>query len=71
MKLGNLGIKAISLFHACANKFELREIWHFCQYNIQIEKFTWPTWDPPGSYRPQVGPMLATWTLLSGHILGY
>ena len=25
-----------------------------------------PTWDPPGSCRPQVGPMLAPWTLLSG-----
>ena len=25
-----------------------------------------PTWGPPGSYRPQMGPMLAPWTLLSG-----
>ena len=25
-----------------------------------------PTWGPPGSYRPQVGPMLAQWSLLSG-----
>ena len=25
-----------------------------------------PTWDPPGSCRPQIGPMLAPWTLLSG-----
>ena len=25
-----------------------------------------PTWDPPGSCRPQMGPMLAPWTLLSG-----
>ena len=24
------------------------------------------TWGPPGSCRPQMGPMLATWTLLSG-----
>ena len=24
------------------------------------------TWDPPGSCRPQLGPMLAPWTLLSG-----
>ena len=29
-----------------------------------------PTWGPPGSCRPQMGPMLATWTLLSG-ILWY
>ena len=27
-----------------------------------------PTWDPPGSCRPQMVPMLALWTLLSGHI---
>ena len=32
----------------------------------QIAKFMGPTWVPPGSCRPQVGPMLATWTLLSG-----
>ena len=25
-----------------------------------------PTWDPPGSCRPQMGPMMAPWTLLSG-----
>ena len=24
-----------------------------------------PTWDPPGSCRPRLGPMLAPWTLLS------
>ena len=27
-----------------------------------------PTWSPPGSCRPQMGPMLAPWTLLSGII---
>ena len=32
----------------------------------QIAKFMGPTWDQPGSCRPQVGPMLAPWTLLSG-----
>ena len=32
----------------------------------QIASFTLPTWDPPGSCRPQVGPMLVPWTLLSG-----
>ena len=25
-----------------------------------------PTWGPPGSCQPQMGPMLAPWTLLSG-----
>ena len=28
-------------------------------------KFMGPTWDPPGSCRPQMDPMLAPWTLLS------
>ena len=32
----------------------------------QIAKLMGPTWDPPGSCRPQMGPMLAPWTLLSG-----
>ena len=32
----------------------------------QIAKFMGPTWDPPGSCRPQMGPMLAPWILLSG-----
>ena len=32
----------------------------------QIAKFMGPTWGPPGSCRPHVGPMLAPWTLLSG-----
>ena len=32
----------------------------------QIARFMGPTWVPPGSRWPQVGPMLAPWTLLSG-----
>ena len=28
-----------------------------------------PTWGPPGSCRPQMGPMLAPWTSLSGWLL--
>ena len=32
----------------------------------QIAKFMGPTWGPPGSCRPQMGHMLAPWTLLSG-----
>ena len=34
----------------------------------QITRFTGPTWGPPGSCRPQVGPMLTPWTMLSGNI---
>ena len=37
----------------------------------QIAKFMGPTWDPPGSCRPQIGPMLAPWTLLSGIVWEY
>ena len=34
----------------------------------QIVKSMGPAWDPPWSCRPQMGPMLAPWTLLSGNI---
>ena len=33
----------------------------------QIAKFIGPTWGPPGSCRPQMGPMLAPWSL-SGYV---
>ena len=35
----------------------------------QIARFMGPTWGPPGSCRPQLGPMLAPWTLLSGRFV--
>ena len=34
----------------------------------QIAMFMRPTWGPPGSCWPQMGPMLAPWTLLSGYL---
>ena len=37
-------------------------------YVVPDTKFMGPTWDPPGSCRPQMGLMLAPWTLLSGVI---
>ena len=39
-----------------------------CKYppSAQIVRFMGPTWGPPGSCRPQMGPMSAPWTLLSG-----
>ena len=49
-----------------------RSIWinlqwfYFAMATSQIAKFMGPTWGPPGSCRPQMGPMLAPWTLLSG-----
>ena len=33
-----------------------------------VARFIGPTWDPPGSCQPQVGPMWASWTLLSGRM---
>ena len=40
------------------------DVTHNCQLiNAQIAKFMGPTWGPPGSCRPQMGPMLAPWTL--------
>ena len=37
-----------------------------CNETAQKAKFMGPTWGPPGSCRPQMDPMLAPWTLLSG-----
>ena len=34
----------------------------------QIAKSIGPTWDPPGSCRPQMGPMLSPWTLYQGSL---
>ena len=34
----------------------------------QVAKFMGLTWDPPGSCRPQMGPILVPWTLLSGKL---
>ena len=36
---------------------------------IPDSKFMGPTWGPPGSCRPQMCPMLAPWTMLSGMAL--
>ena len=39
---------------------------HHTHNHTQIAKFMGPTWSPPVSCRPQMGPMLVLWTLLSG-----
>ena len=36
------------------------------QMTTKIARFVGQTWGPSGSCRPQMGPMLAPWTLLSG-----
>ena len=38
-----------------------------CYQDMYFKRIHGPTWGPPGSCRPQMGPMLAPWTLLSGH----
>ena len=47
---------------------ELDSLVNLSANGTQIARFTGPTWGPPGSYRPQMGPMLAPWTLLSGYL---
>ena len=37
--------------------------------HTHIAKFMGPKWGPSGTSRPQMGPMLAPWTLLSGYAL--
>ena len=37
-----------------------------CWWPTHRAKFMGPTWGPSGSCRPQMGPMLAPWILLSG-----
>ena len=53
--------------------YDKKYSWKYVQ--IKIENYNnypdnmvhGPTWDPPGADRTQVGPMWATWTLLSGY----
>ena len=42
----------------------------YLMHNL-IARFMGPTWGLPGTDRTQVGPMWATWTLLSGYMLLY
>ena len=51
---------------ACGN--ELIQTGAEARLATEIAKFMGPTWGPPGTSRPQIGSMLALWTLLSGHI---
>ena len=41
-------------------------LWWLALNGTQIAKFMGPTWGPPGSCRPQMGPILVPWTLLLG-----
>ena len=56
---GNYSGKRFNTIMSCINVL-------YTKRTPQIARFMGPTWGPPGSYRPQVGPMLVPWTLLSG-----
>ena len=60
------GFFASYLYKNIHNKSRMHcNIWAHRYNTSQITKFMGPTWGPPGSCRPQMGPMLALWTLLS------
>ena len=53
--------------HIIHNKWEkclLNSLLFILWETSQVARFMGPTWGPPGSCRPQVGPMLAPWTLI-------
>ena len=53
----------------CSAIYRESMVFHEDQINTtQIARFMGPTWGPPGSCRPQMGPMLAPWTLLPGMV---
>ena len=51
--------------HLCVTMLAFQTLGTFA---TQITKFMAPTWGPRGSCRPQMGPVLAPWTLLSGYL---
>ena len=61
-----LSMQVLKLIHVTKRcPKNLRSIYSLL--TTQIAKFIGPKWGPPGSCRPQMGPMLAPWTLLSGY----
>ena len=65
-KLGNpiKGFIHEVLWHSDNSMRSQSVIWVYLPIFL-IAKFMGPTWGPPGSYRPQMGPMLAPGTLVS------
>ena len=62
----NLVIRGIALEEINSEVFEAIFKKALTRMITQIAKFMGPIWGPPGSCRPQMGPMFAPWTLLSG-----
>ena len=54
------------LFNLIYSKWLRAKCRQDCSNSSEIASFMWQTWGPPGSCRPQMGPMLGPWTLLSG-----
>ena len=63
-----IDIYTISLSNPCwlTRIWEIIHTQHRNTTRAQTAKFMGPTWGPLGSCRPQMGPMLAPWTLPSG-----
>ena len=51
----------ISDMKKCHNFLHWTGILQYWTFRSQIAKFMGPTWGPPGSCRPRMGPMLAPW----------
>ena len=64
----NVSIKIVVLTYWYAHLIpENNHVISRCCFPVsQIARFMGPTWGPPGSCRPQMGHMLAPWTLPSG-----
>ena len=62
----NLKMSSAKLWLFCLNlnMLHMQSLPTIC--DNQMARLMGPTWGPPGSCRPQMGPMLAPWTLLSG-----
>ena len=56
----------IAVSHKPTLRIYLRATLVALEKSSQIARLMGSTWGPPGSCRPQVGPMLAPWILLSG-----
>ena len=60
----------LNISKSCTPALHVSLEWYLAIKNTtQIARFMGPTWGPSGADRTQVGPMWATWTLLSGNIL--
>ena len=78
--MASLGLNELTLIHpdnvqtiyiflvTCYTWFNPCILRIFSMYISQIAKSMGPSWGPPGSCRPQMVPMMAPWSLLSGYI---